>query len=205
MQYLTLGSDIKPTDLQDFYIAISASVAEDHLNIHNTTNELINSVTFKTSIKDPIKMACKTLLLPEVLYPSLLRGSACEFLGGITASTITECYNKKSILVNYSNLAIKAIPDSIAKPFASSFKKSAIDHKLDYVSAEAIYRVIGNDEKMLLFSIINADNFRKILNPQGIEINEEVTEKVMAPLQNITPLVYFGQNTTMQIIEESFS
>lgn len=181
VQFLNFGTYHKPKAIEEFYTLLSASMIEDNLDYSLSNDELINSATFKTSVKEPVKAYCKMILIPEGIYPALIKGFVCEFLGTMSASSATEIYNKKSILIDYTKLTLKALPDSIAKPPSSLLKKFSIEELgFNYVAGEAVYRILGNNGKMLISSIIN---YKKNTPPQ--EFN---TQSIIDLFKNITPI-----------------
>lgn len=181
VQFLNFGIYHKTKAIEEFYTLLSASIIEDNLNYSLTNDELINSATFKTSVKEPVKAYCKMVLIPEGIYPPLIKGFTCEFLGTISASTAKEIYNKKSILIDYTKLALKALPDSIAKPPSSLLKKFSIEELgFNYVAGEAVYRILGNNGKILVSSMINYKT--------DTPLEEFDSQSIMNSFKNLTPI-----------------
>ncbi|MCT4635181.1 MAG: hypothetical protein N4A31_02900 [Rickettsiales bacterium] len=177
MQYYMFGSNYKTNEFEDLTVTLTAASVVDS----TTDVTFINGTTFKTAIKDPIKILCKSILTEESC-PFVIRGPGCEFLGVMSANIAVESYNKGSIFVNYTNLVYKTIPDAIAKPSASLVKKSAIkDFNFNYVSAEAIYRILGNNQKIVLDYIINPKN------NDNIPSKEYDPQTLIHLFKNLTP------------------
>lgn len=177
MQYFIFGSNYKTNVFEDLTVTLTAASVVDS----TTDATFINGTTFKTAIKDPIKIFCKSIF-PEEIYPFVIRGPGCEFLGTISANIAVESYNKGSIFLNYTNLVLKTIPDAIAKPAASLVKKSAVkDFNYDYVSAETIYRILGNNGKIALDFIIITNN------DSNQQTNEYDPLSLINLFKNLTP------------------
>lgn len=189
MQYYMFGSSYKTNEYEDLAVALTAASVIDS----NSNDAVVNGTTFKTAIKDPIKIFCKNILMPEASYPFIVRAPGCEFLGVMSANIIIESYNKGSIFVNYTKLALKTLPDAIAKPSASLVKKSSIkDLGFDYVSAETIYRLLSNNGKIFLDYIINPKKLDHIPN------QEHNLQNLLDIYKNFTPI----KNNDLYIISE---